>query len=57
MKKRILVAVIGFVILIAILGMVKALQIKAMINQGKKFVPPRRPLQWCRPSPNRGKRP
>ncbi len=40
MKKRIILALIGLVILIAILGAVKALQIGAMIDQGKKFVPP-----------------
>jgi membrane fusion protein (multidrug efflux system) len=40
MKKRIVYTVIGLVILIAILGAVKAMQIGAMIDQGKKFVPP-----------------
>jgi len=40
MKKRIILTLIGLVILIAILGAVKALQIGAMIDQGKKFVPP-----------------
>ncbi len=40
MKKRIAFAAIGLVILIAILGGIKALQIRAMIDQGKKFVPP-----------------
>jgi membrane fusion protein (multidrug efflux system) len=40
MKKRIIFTLIGLVILIAILGVIKALQIGAMINQGKKFVPP-----------------
>jgi membrane fusion protein (multidrug efflux system) len=40
MKKRLIFTVIGLVILIAILVAVKALQIGAMINQGKKFVPP-----------------
>ena len=40
MKKRILIVVIGVVILIAALSAVKALQIRAMIDQGKKFVPP-----------------
>jgi membrane fusion protein (multidrug efflux system) len=39
-KKRILLALIGLVILIAILGGIKALQIGAMVDQGKKFVPP-----------------
>ena len=40
MKKRIIFSVLGLVIIIAILGAVKALQIVAMIDQGKKFVPP-----------------
>jgi len=40
MKKRLIFTVIGLVILIVILVAVKALQIGAMINQGKKFVPP-----------------
>ena len=40
MKKRILLALAGLVILIVILGTIKALQIGAMIEQGKKFVPP-----------------
>src|SRR3990172_4807295 len=40
MKKRVLLAIICLVILIAVLGGVKALQIRAMISQGKKFVPP-----------------
>lgn len=40
MKKRLIFTVIGLVILIAILVAVKALQIGAMVNQGKKFVPP-----------------
>ena len=40
MKKRLIFTVIGLVILIIILVAVKALQIGAMINQGKKFVPP-----------------
>ena len=40
MKKRIIFSVLGLVIIIAILGAVKALQIGAMIDQGKKFVPP-----------------
>jgi len=40
MKKRIAFVAIGLVILIAILGGIKALQIRAMIDQGKKFVPP-----------------
>jgi membrane fusion protein, multidrug efflux system len=40
MKKRILFAVLGLIALIAILGGIKALQIRTMIAQGKKFVPP-----------------
>jgi membrane fusion protein (multidrug efflux system) len=40
MKKRIFLAVLGLVIVIAILAAVKASQIGAMIKQGKKFVPP-----------------
>ncbi|MFI5295108.1 MAG: efflux RND transporter periplasmic adaptor subunit [Thermodesulfovibrionales bacterium] len=40
MKKRIILTLIGLAVLIAVLGAVKALQIRAMIDQGKKFVPP-----------------
>lgn len=40
MKKRIVFSLTGLVILIAILGGVKTFQIRAMIDQGKKFVPP-----------------
>jgi membrane fusion protein (multidrug efflux system) len=40
MKKRILFALIGLAVLIAILTAVKALQIGAMVDQGKKFIPP-----------------
>jgi membrane fusion protein, multidrug efflux system len=40
MKKRILFAVLGLVILIALLAGIKAMQIGAMIKQGKQFVPP-----------------
>jgi membrane fusion protein (multidrug efflux system) len=40
MKKRLILTAIGLVILIGILAAVKTLQIGAMINQGKKFVPP-----------------
>lgn len=40
MKKRIIYTLIGLVILIAILGAIKTMQIGAMIDQGKKFVPP-----------------
>ena len=40
MKKRILFAFLGMAVLIGVLGIIKALQITAMIDQGKKFVPP-----------------
>ncbi len=40
MKKRLILSVIGLVIFIGILVAIKALQIGAMIDQGKKFVPP-----------------
>lgn len=40
MKKRIILTVIGLLVVIAVLGGVKALQIGAMIDQGKKYVPP-----------------
>ena len=40
MKKRLMFTIVGLVILITILVAVKALQIGAMISQGKKFVPP-----------------
>ena len=40
MKKRILFAVLGLGIVIAVLAGVKTLQIRAMIDQGKKTVPP-----------------
>jgi membrane fusion protein (multidrug efflux system) len=40
MKKRIILAVLGLVVLIALLAAVKVMQIGAMIDQGKKFVPP-----------------
>jgi membrane fusion protein (multidrug efflux system) len=40
MKKRIILTVLGLVILIALLAAVKVMQIGAMIDQGKKFVPP-----------------
>ncbi|MBI1920342.1 MAG: efflux RND transporter periplasmic adaptor subunit [Geobacter sp.] len=40
MKKRIFIAVIGLVILIAILAAVKIWQFSAMAEQGKKMVPP-----------------
>jgi membrane fusion protein (multidrug efflux system) len=40
MKKRIILAVIVLIIVIAVLAGIKAMQIGAMIDQGKKFVPP-----------------
>lgn len=40
MKKRILFAVLGLLIVIAVLAGVKALQIRAMVEQGKKAVLP-----------------
>ncbi len=40
MKKRIFLAVLGLVILIAALSAIKAVQIRAMIDQGKKAVLP-----------------
>ena len=40
MKKRLILTAVGLVILIVILVAIKALQIGAMIDQGKKFVPP-----------------
>ena len=40
MKKRILFAVLGVLIIIAILAGIKFLQIRTMIEGGKKFVPP-----------------
>lgn len=40
MKKRIAFSLVGLLILIAVLGGIKTFQIRAMIDQGKKFVPP-----------------
>lgn len=40
MKKRILYAVLGVIIIIAVLAGIKTLQIRSMIASGKKFVPP-----------------
>ncbi len=40
MKKRILYAVLGVIIIIAVLAGIKTLQIRTMIDNGKKFVPP-----------------
>jgi membrane fusion protein, multidrug efflux system len=40
MKKRVILSIIGLVLLIAVLVAMKSLQIGAMIDHGKKFVPP-----------------
>jgi len=40
MKKRIIIAIAGLLVVIAALAGTKALQIKTMIDGGKKFVPP-----------------
>jgi membrane fusion protein (multidrug efflux system) len=40
MKKRLILSIVGLVVLIAVLVAVKAIQIGAMIDQGKKFSPP-----------------
>jgi membrane fusion protein (multidrug efflux system) len=40
MKKRIVLVVLGLVVLIAGLAAIKAMQIRAMVEQGKRFVPP-----------------
>jgi len=40
MKKRILFAILGVVLIVAVLAGIKALQIRSMIDSGKKFVPP-----------------
>jgi membrane fusion protein, multidrug efflux system len=40
MKKRVILVVLGLLLVIALLAGVKALQIGAMIDHGKKFVPP-----------------
>ena len=40
MKRRIIFTILGLVILVALLAGIKALQIRAMIDQGKKIVPP-----------------
>ena len=40
MKKRIIFALLGLIVLIAVLAAVKAMQIRAMVEQGKKAVPP-----------------
>jgi membrane fusion protein (multidrug efflux system) len=40
MKKRIILAVVGLLVIAGLLAGIKVLQIKAMIDQGKKAVPP-----------------
>src|SRR3990172_7145232 len=40
MKKRLILTSIGLVIFSVVLGAIKALQIGAMVDQGKKFLPP-----------------
>jgi membrane fusion protein (multidrug efflux system) len=40
MKKRLLLSLLGLAVLIAVLGIVKFLQIRAMTDHAKKFVPP-----------------
>jgi membrane fusion protein, multidrug efflux system len=40
MKKRILFSILGVVVIIAVLAGIKTLQIRSMIDSGKKFVPP-----------------
>lgn len=40
MKKRLILSILGLAVVIAILAGIKAMQIGAMISQGKKFVPP-----------------
>jgi membrane fusion protein, multidrug efflux system len=40
MKKRVLFTIVGLIVLIGVLGGIKALQISRMIAHGKQFVPP-----------------
>lgn len=40
MKKRIIFAILGVILISAVLAGIKALQIRAMIESGKRFVPP-----------------
>jgi membrane fusion protein (multidrug efflux system) len=40
MKKRIIIAVVGLAVLVALLAAVRTMQIRAMIAQGKKQIPP-----------------
>ena len=40
MKKRIMFAILGLAVIIAALAIIKALQIRAMVEHGKHFVPP-----------------
>jgi membrane fusion protein (multidrug efflux system) len=40
MKKRILFSILGVVLIVAVLAGIKTMQIRSMIDSGKKFVPP-----------------
>src|SRR5690242_18826204 len=40
MKKRIIFAILGLAVLIGVLAAIKAMKIRALVAQGKKFVPP-----------------
>lgn len=40
MKKRVVLAITGLLLIVAMLAGIKALQIRAMVEQGKKFAPP-----------------
>ena len=40
MKKRLFLALVGLLTIVAVLAGIKALQIRAMVEQGKQFVPP-----------------
>ena len=40
MVKRIIIAVLGLLLVIGLLGGIKSLQIRKMIAQGAQFVPP-----------------
>ena len=50
-KRRIIIAILGLVVVIAILAGIKALQIRAMIESGKKFVPPPETVTTTTPRP------
>lgn len=52
MKKRIFLAILGLVIIVGILAGIKALQIGAMIDQGKKFVPPPETVTTAKVNPD-----